>query len=200
MGQTDTAEIGVSTTNAETDGAGTVAASTLSRETIFEMLSNTRRRYVLHCLFQEERQHSVRELSTQLAAWENEIPVSEVSYEQRRRVHTTLHQLHLPKLADSGIIEYDPRAGTVTLTPAAAELECYLDAVPHTEMPWSSWYLGLAVVAACGMTSSYLGLIPVSGIAWATLVVSLLAGTAAVHYRRDQRLRLGTDGRPPSYQ
>lgn len=172
----------------------------LTQETAFEMLSNQRRRQILHYLFQQEEPVSVRELSAQLAAWENEIATEEVSYQQRRRVYTALRQVHLPKLGNAGIIDYDPRQARAKLTEEASEIEVYLDVVPHNEIPWSTYYLGLGVLS-CGLLAGVaanlfpLHLLPDLG--WAFLVALFFTVSALVNRYREQQMRLGTGGKPP---
>lgn len=76
-----------------------------SRDEVFKALSNRRRRNVITYLKQHDDDARVRDISEQLAAWENDVEIPEVTYKQRKRVYTALHQSHLPKLAggDSSI-------------------------------------------------------------------------------------------------
>jgi len=82
----------------EGDGGGT-----LSKDLVFTMLSNGRRRHVIHYLKQRGERVTIRELSRQVAAWENGIETDALDYKQRKRVYTSLHQTHLPKLDDLGV-------------------------------------------------------------------------------------------------
>jgi len=76
-----------------------------SRDEVFKALSNRRRRNVITYLKQHDDDARVRDIAEQLAAWENDVEIPEVTYKQRKRVYTALHQSHLPKLAggDSSI-------------------------------------------------------------------------------------------------
>lgn len=190
------------TTDLDADPAGISESqqSSLSQETAFDILSNRRRRHTLHYLFQQGDTVSLRELSAQLAAWENDVPLDEVSYQQRRRVYTALRQVHLPKLKSADIIRYDSRQTSATLTDEASELEVYLDVVPHNEIPWSTYYAGLGGLT-CGLLGGVAaGLFPLrllSDLAWAFVVALLFTGSALVNRYREQQMRLGTDGKPP---
>jgi len=77
-----------------------------SRDEVFKALSKPAAAERDHL---PEKQHDddarVRDIAEQLAAWENDVEIPEVTYKQRKRVYTALHQSHLPKLAggDSSI-------------------------------------------------------------------------------------------------
>lgn len=172
----------------------------ITQDVAFKMLSSRRRRHVIHYLLQREEDVSLHELSKRLAAWENDVPYDEVTYEQRMRVYTALRQSHLPKMDDEGLVEFDPDAGDTRLTEEATKLEVYLDIVPHDEIPWSSYYLGLGVLSGVVVAVAWIGLFPfdvLPGIAWSLVVTALFVGSAVAHRRHDRRNRLGAEGSPP---
>lgn len=122
----------------------------LSRDTVFQTLSNRRRRFVIEFLYWTAPDGdvvSLRDISEQLAASENGVETVEVTYKQRKRVHTSLYQSHLPKLHKDGIIEYDKRAGTVVLTERAREFESYLRDEPSSSHRWTEYWIGLGAVS-----------------------------------------------------
>ena len=116
---------------------GAVSDETLSAETIFETLSSRRRRYALHYLTQVGDAVTIRELSEQLAAWENGVDCDAVTPKQRKRVYTALHQTHLPKMDRLGVVDYNNDRGTVTLTDHIEEFDIYLDVVASDALPRS---------------------------------------------------------------
>lgn len=125
-------------------------SKSLSRDTVFQTLSNSRRRFAIEFLYRSAPDGgavSLREISEQLAASENSIEVVEVTYKQRKRVHTSLYQSHLPKLHKDGIVEYDKRAGTVALTERAREFEPYFGSGASTSRGWSGYWLVLGSVS-----------------------------------------------------
>lgn len=117
----------------------------LARDEIYTLLSNRRRRNVIHSLL-DDRASTIGELASLLAAWENGCSPEEVTSKQRKRVYTALRQTHLPKLADAGVLAYDEDRGSVELTPAGADLRKYLWD-PH-EIRWTRYY---AVACAAGV-------------------------------------------------
>lgn len=172
----------------------------LSQQAVFDVLSARRRRQVLHYLFQSNKPAELRELSRELAAWENKITADEVSYKQRMRVYTALRQSHLPKMDEEGVVEFDPDSGVVELTDDASDLEVYLEIVPHNEVPWSSYYLLLGVFCTGALGARQVGLVPFDIIpwaGWAVIIVLLFTGSAMVHRYRNRKMRLGTAGVPP---
>ncbi|MFC6722895.1 hypothetical protein ACFQE1_00445 [Halobium palmae] len=69
-----------------------------------DVLSANRRRLVIKYLANRESETSIRELSEHIA---------KVESTDRKSVYTTLHQLHLEKLHDTGVVSWDRRSGTV---------------------------------------------------------------------------------------
>lgn len=192
----------MSTVSTQRTGAATDddEKETLSQSAAFRMLSCSRRRQVVHYLSQQQRAVQLYDLSKQLAAWENDIPIEEVEYGQRMCTYTALRQSHLPKLDDEGVIEFDPDSGIVELTEAASQLDVYLDVVPHDELPWSTYYLGVGLISAVFLTCKALGLTPFNllpGIGYAAIVTILLGLSAVAHRHHEHGTRLGTDGEPP---
>lgn len=94
----------------------------LSAEVIFDLLSVTRRRHALYYLTEQVGAISLYELSDALTVWE-----AGDGKRHRQRIATDLYHRHLPKLADVGVLRYDPAANTIELLPAAEQLQPYLD-------------------------------------------------------------------------
>ena len=190
------------TTASASQVAGETAARTteLSQDEAFEMLSCRRRRYVLHYLKQRGRPVALRDLVTHVAAWENGVSPADVTYDQRMRVYTALRQSHLPKLDDGGVVAFDADRGTVAPTDAASELEVYLEVVPHDDIPWSRYYVGLGVLCLGFVAGMWMGITPFAAIpplVGAAVVTALFTVSAAFHVRYDERMRLGTGSGPP---
>lgn len=190
-GSADGGERGASTG----DGAGAI-----DRGTVFDILSNRRRRYVLHSLREEGGRADIRSLSERIAAWENDHPDPEsVTARERKRVYTALHQSHLPKMARAGVVRYHPDRGTVELTEAIAEFEVYLDVGAGSEPNWGTVYLGLGVLGTLVAGLVALGVFPfslLSPVAYLFLFGLTVLAVGGVHTYRRTRGRVG-DGKPP---
>ncbi|WP_434522836.1 DUF7344 domain-containing protein [Halorubrum sp. AS12] len=164
-------------------------------EDVFSILSNQRRRYTIRACQQLDPPFELGELAEYVAAEECGKPISEITSEERRRVYSSLQQVHLDKLEDAGVIECERK--TIKPTERLEELEFYLEVVPGDEILWAEYYLGLAGVAAALTAAVWVGLYSeaIPPIAWLALLVGVLGVSAAVHYLQTKRNRLGvTDG------
>ncbi|WP_251342912.1 DUF7344 domain-containing protein [Haloplanus halophilus] len=154
----------------------------LTRDALFSMLRNERRREVIHYLRDHEGPVDLRELSEYIAAIENDCERSAVTYKQRKRVQTALYQMHLPKLADQNIVDYDRRAGQVELADGAEDCLPYLDAVTDgNHFRWWRWYLIVAAVVSVPVGLAALGVRPfasVSGLGYAVVVCTAFAAVS----------------------
>jgi putative lipase involved disintegration of autophagic bodies len=101
---------------------------TISKDAAFHLLQNSRRRAVLRYLIDNDDDvYSMREVTEQVAAWENDTTIAELTSNERQRVYIALYQSHLPKLNETNIIEYNRDRGTLAPTPLLFVLEPYLD-------------------------------------------------------------------------
>ncbi|MDF9745684.1 DUF7344 domain-containing protein [Natrinema salsiterrestre] len=164
------------------------------------MLSNRRRRWVLHYLKRtDEERVELRTLVDSVSSWEYDVPADELPWKKRKRVYTALRQSHLPKLDDAGAIEYDQTRGVVELTDEAAELQMYLEYVPADDIPWSEVYLGLAGIGVVLTVLARYAIFPfveLGGTALAAIFVAMFGVTAFVHTCYAHRNRIGR-GEPP---
>jgi DNA-binding transcriptional ArsR family regulator len=163
--------------------AGPSSTSELSRDVKFTVLSNARRRDVLRLLRSYDEPVGIRKLAERIAAWENDTTPESITYKQRKRVYTSLHQTHLPALEDAGLIDAARTWEGITLTTRAQELETYLDGERPTSR-WSNYYFGFASVGLAVTGVAWFGLYPFSllpGLAYATVLSLLLFVTALVH-------------------
>lgn len=127
-------------------GRDDIVTTPLAPDDAFEVLSNRRRRYVIHHLLQHGETTELRPLSRQVAAWENHKSLDRVTSEERRRVYNALQQFHLPKLQSKGVVTYESGRGTVRATSAARGLRAYLGSQPRPDCR-SIWAAGGALVA-----------------------------------------------------
>ncbi|ELY63813.1 DUF7344 domain-containing protein [Natrinema versiforme] len=83
-------------------------------DTIYEHLSESRRRYVLY-YFLESGHANVEEIALQISAWEQDVSIGSVSVDEKEAVTLSLIHKHLPRLADHEIITYDQRSGDIVI-------------------------------------------------------------------------------------
>jgi hypothetical protein len=199
----------------------------LTRDEIFDVLSNSRRRYALHHLRRRANEHdgngigiangrwsgngtgagngngrevALSDLAEQVAAWETGRTVEDLSAAERKRVYTSLQQFHLPRLDEQGIVEYDHRAGVVSLGTAMADVDVYLDVVPRKDIPWSLYYLGLSAVSVVLVGGVALGVPPFDLLGpsvWGVFLATTLLVSSLVHFYDTRRMKLGASDVPP---
>lgn len=180
------------------DIAGSVSSemTDITADAFFELLSNRRRRYTLHCLEQASGPVELGDLARQVAAWEEDKAVDAVSASERKNVYTSLQQFHLPKLDEKRLVAFDDREGVVELGSAAEEVDIYIEVVERGNVPWSHYYLGLAAVHALLMVAAYVGV--VSAVSVGIFCATSLAVSAMAHtYYTKTEMRLGTGEKPP---
>ncbi|MFC7213239.1 ArsR family transcriptional regulator [Saliphagus sp. GCM10025334] len=155
---------------------------TLSKDVIFELLKNRRRREVLAYLLEAEETVTLGELAEQIAAWENDTDVNALSSDQRKRVYVALYQTHLPKMDDAGIVDYDQDRGLITLADNADLLVMYLDTDTHRRERWDRWYAAMSVVGAVVLAAGLLGVPGISAIPLSALAGVIVAAFLAVSF------------------
>jgi hypothetical protein len=119
-------------------------SSALAATEIHDVLRNHRRRLVLERLAAECERQTMSGLAEHIAAVESgeDPPPRNV----RQSVYVSLHQTHLPKLDDLGIVSYDADEKWVCLADRAAEVTIYMEVVPKYGLSWGEYYFGLGLL------------------------------------------------------
>lgn len=118
----------------------------ISQDEVFDLLSSPRRRYVLYHLRDTGEELDLTTLAEEVAAWENETAVEDLTRQERKRVYVSLYQTHIPRLVDAGLVDHDTDSGTVSLGDSAGEVDQYLQGDTSSHV-WQWAYLGLAVAS-----------------------------------------------------
>jgi hypothetical protein len=193
-----------------TQSPHTVPKYDLTRDEIYETLSNRRRRYALHYLRQRENDVALSDLATQIAAWETDAleetksgSDSKSSPDARKHVYTALQQFHLPKMEEMGIIAYDRHEATVELTDMGSDLDVYLDVIRGSDVPWSLYYVGLSAISIALVTTISMEIYPIRllpDIAWIVFFVAVLSISALAHLYDTRNRKFGAEGPPPEVE
>ncbi|NKE38067.1 hypothetical protein GWG54_20190 [Natronococcus sp. JC468] len=91
-------------------------ASTVTENPILSSLREPRRQHTLRILLDRTSPLDLRELATNLTAAEQEQPLLDVAPKDVDAIQAALHHVHLPKLEEAGLIDWNQSAGTVTTT------------------------------------------------------------------------------------
>jgi hypothetical protein len=168
----------------ESDGASADEESVveLPLDQVFEILKNERRRTVLRHLDDHDGTVALGTLAEEVAAIENDTPVSQVTSRERKCAYVGLYQCHLPKMDDMGIVDFNQNRGKIAVGPNVDQLERYLDwEEESTGRAWPLYYGGVSALGLTLVTLTALG--TGAGITAVASVVSLLAlaGVAVAH-------------------
>ena len=174
------------------------ADGTVSRDDLFEILSNRRRRYVLHLLKNaDDGRADLSEVAERIAAWEHDTTPEQLSYDQRRSVRTALYQHHAPKMDETGVVEFHERDQVFELTEGTEQFDVYLE--PSSgELPWGLYFPLLTAVCAAAVGVGWLGVVDLPGMAWSVFLLAVF-GTSSLAFLYDTRyrMRLGSGETPP---
>lgn len=149
----------------------------LPETAIHDILRNDRRRHVLKYL--QERGHEVglRQLAERLAELETgeSPPPSNI----RNSVYVSLHQTHLPKLDDAGIVTYDRDRKLISLREPARQVDLYMEVVTRYGITWATYYRGLATLGLLVVLASELDFLPLfTTTLWTSAFLFLIAVSA----------------------
>jgi len=122
----------------------------IDRDAVFDLLSSSRRRYVLFHLCNGAPTVHITELARELAAVEMGVDPATLSETDVRRVYISLYQTHIPKLEAHGLVSFDPDERLVELAGDEETLRvaCGLLGVERADSGPS-----LLAGAGCAMTS-----------------------------------------------
>ena len=172
----------------------------LSRKDIFDILSNRRRRFVLHALKRMEEPVELAELSTYVAAWEMDLEPEEIDSDDRRSVHVTLKRTHLPKMDEKNIIQFNKSEKTIQSTDLLDNIEVHIEALRGNEISWSLYYIGLAgvcsllLVAVVTEAPIFSAFEPIHVGGFTAIIFGL---SAVAHRLVERHNRLGVTRKPP---
>jgi hypothetical protein len=112
-----------------TDGDDVEGTETsISDDELFHLLQNSRRRAVIRYLRGREGPIRMRDVAEQVAAWEHDTTVAQLSSDERQRVYIALYQSHLETLEDAGVIDYNKPRGVIHPRPLLDRVADYVDA------------------------------------------------------------------------
>lgn len=139
-----------------------MSTSELTQAELFDIFSNARRRQTVQFLNRQHGSCDLAPLVEQVAAWENDTHVDDVTRTQRRRVYISLYQTHLPMLEDHGIIDWDPEAHRIELEADFELFEPYLGQTTNGDRPWHTFYASLSVIGAVSLLTAWLSIGPLT--------------------------------------
>lgn len=166
-------------------GVGGTSGEPLDEDTVFDILSNRRRRQIIYYLQEHGGEAPLRDVANAVAGWEEDEAPEDVTEKQSRRVYVSLYQSHVPRLTEVGLVEHDD-TGTVRLTDRVRLLDPYLN--PHSdETPWQLYYLAVGLVGVVLGVLVSLGLPPAGFVSGANLLLGISLAVVVVALAHAQR-------------
>ena len=117
---------------AENRTHGRMKIDNLGVDETFSLISDSRRRFTLYFLL-SNGQANIETVSLQIAAWEQDKTIASVSEKTQETIKISLHHNHLPKLVESGIIEYDSRSGDIVRGDRFNEIQSAIEQIRANE-------------------------------------------------------------------
>jgi hypothetical protein len=151
---------------------------------VYDILRNERRRHVLRYLRTNGDVASIGDLADAIA--ETETGESPPPSDSRQSVYVSLHQTHLPKLDNLGVIEYDREERTVSLRPRADQIVARLEGASDEHREVARRFALVVLAVALGTLVLLVGTAATApGVAAPVAAVGLLvvAAVAALRYR-----------------
>ncbi len=162
------------------------AADELSPAEAHGVLRNDRRRLVLERLRTTGDAETVSDLAEHIGG--AEAGESPPPRNVRQSVYVSLHQTHLPKLDELGIVDYDSDGTTVERAANAPDLDAYLDVGSGgTGIP-PGYYAGLGLLGGTTLLATVAGVPGLQAVGPAAIGFALAAALVggAVYDRRDR--------------
>lgn len=103
---------------------------------VYSCLAHQRSRYTLHHLLQAEFMMPQDVLAERVSEQEFGRDSCRITSEEQKRVEISLYHVHLPRLEDAGLIDYDRCSGFAALPPRTEQLLEQLDCITdNTDEP-----------------------------------------------------------------
>lgn len=133
-----------------------VGPVTIPKDDVFHVLQSGRRRAVMRYLLEHsgDDRFTHGDIVDEVAAWEADTTVRQLSTDQRQRMYIALYQTHLPTLDKYDVIDYDRERGTVEPTPLLAVFEPYLGDGLHEANEHLSSSVGEGGSETAGLTNA----------------------------------------------
>lgn len=92
-------------------------------DALFDVLSDARRRFVVARLHENGEPMSLADVADELAVWERDEPLDRIPADEVASVYMSLYHVHVPKMADAGVVEYSQQRDAVALAEHGDEIQ-----------------------------------------------------------------------------
>lgn len=98
-------------------------------DTVLDVCEHKHRRIVLAALAGQQQSISINDLANAIIEHNHHTPPTEAADETVTQIQTALHHVHLPKLSETGFIQYDPERQVVEPTAQVDREKSHLSAI-----------------------------------------------------------------------
>lgn len=96
---------------------------TLSKDEAFQQAQKERRRILVRILLDEDSEHAVEDLATEVVAREQDVAAEAVPHDEHEQAYVSLIHRDLPKLAEDDVVAFDPETEIVAPGANIADLD-----------------------------------------------------------------------------
>lgn len=108
----------------------------LPQDTVFDLLSHQLRRELIRCLQKYEEPITLADAADELAvATHDATSLTEIDPETVKRIYMDLYHMHIPKLAEYAIVQYDQEQDLLFSTDRIDQLRSYLERGSPNDSP-----------------------------------------------------------------
>ncbi|WP_293032370.1 hypothetical protein [Natronococcus sp.] len=104
-------------------------------ETVFELLSDERRRYALYYLYERNGPVAVENVVETVEEWEDDALDGDPEDDSFDEIALELQHVHLPKSAEVEFIQYDPSRNAVQINGSPPEFDAFVTIAKLLETP-----------------------------------------------------------------
>lgn len=105
----------------------TLVGLDVDTDALFDLLADSRRRFVLACLHEYSTPMVLADIADELATWEHDADITDVPAEEVRSIYLSLYHNHVPKMEDVGLVEYSQERDAVELREESDQLASLVD-------------------------------------------------------------------------
>ena len=98
-------------------------------DTVLDVCEHEHRRIVLAALADQQQSLSIDDLTNAIVKHNHHTPPTEAADETVTQIQTSLHHVHLPKLSEAGLIQYDSERQVVEPTARIDREKSHLSAI-----------------------------------------------------------------------
>ena len=109
----------------------------VSLDTIFDLLSDERRRYALYYLYEQDGPVAVEELVETVTRWEDDSHSPDRHQDRIENATIEFQHTHLPKSESVEFIQYSPNEGVIEVSGAPPKFDALVTVARLIEQPAS---------------------------------------------------------------